>query len=259
MLTGFNNPESALWDAAGKCWYVSNLVGGSSARDGRAYITKLDADGKLVEKMWIQGLDAPKGLGIVGRTLYAADIDKLAVIDLAKGQLVRRIPVQGATFLADVAVGPKGEVYLSDMERSVIYRIRIGGEAEVFLADRRLECPNGLWVEGGALYVAAWGAITGAGFATREAGRLLKVDLATKRIEPLTGRLGNLDGLVRVGETFYATDYKAGKVYAIAKDGTSKVWRGGFMAAADLGLDPARKLLAIPDLAAGSLTLVQAD
>ncbi|MFN8009828.1 MAG: hypothetical protein U0P81_00325 [Holophagaceae bacterium] len=260
VTRGFNNPESALWDAAGKCWYVSNLVGGTNARDGRAFLSKLDADGRIVEKTWIQGLDAPKGLGIVGRTLYAADIDKVDVIDLAKGQLVRRIPVQGATFLNDIAVGPTGDVFVSDMERSVIYRLRPGGKAEVFLADRRLECPNGLWVEGGTLYVAAWGAISGPGFATREPGRLLKVDLRSKAIEPFGApRLGNLDGLVRLGAHCYVTDYRAGKVFKVAEDGSATLWRGGFMSAADLGLDPVRRLLAVPDMAAGTVTFAQAD
>lgn len=260
VTRGFNNPESALWDAAGKCWYVSNLVGGTTARDGRAFLSKLDADGKIVEKTWIQGLDAPKGLGIVGRTLYAADIDKVAVIDLAKGQLVRRIPVQGASFLNDIAVGPGGDVFVSDMERSVIYRLRQGGKTEVFLADRRLECPNGLWVDGDALLVASWGTITGAGFATLEGGRLLKVDLRTKVIRPVTTRpLGNLDGLVKLGGHCYVTDYKAGKVFKVGEDGKADLWRSGFMSAADLGLDPARKLLAVPDMAAGTLTFAPAD
>jgi DNA-binding beta-propeller fold protein YncE len=260
VTRGLNNPESALWDATGKCWYVSNLAGDSGARDGRAFLSKLDVDGKLLEKQWIQGLDAPKGLGILGRTLYVADIDKVAVIDLGKGQMVQRIPVQGATFLNDVAIGPGGEVYVSDMERSVIYRLRQGGKVEVFLADRKLECPNGLWVDGGALFVAAWGTITGKDFATREGGRLLRVDLKTKAITPVTAqRLGNLDGLVKLGHHFYVTDYKGGKVYKVGEDGQASLWRGGFMSAADLGLDPARKLLAIPDMAAGTLTFAPAD
>ncbi len=260
VTRGLNNPQSALWDAAGKCWYVSNLAGDSKARDGRAFISRLDADGKILEKQWVQGLDAPKGLGLVGRNLYVADLDKIAVIDLAKGQLVQRIPVQGASLLNDIAVGPSGEVYASDMERSVIYRLRQGGKVEVFLADRKLECPNGLWVDGGNLLVAAWGTITGKGFATREPGRLLKVDLRTKAIAPVTSeRLGNLDGLVKLGDHCYVTDYRGGKVYRVGEDGKATLWKGGFMSAADLGLDPARKLLAIPDVAAGTLTFAPAD
>ncbi len=260
VTRGFNNPESAIWDAVGKCWYVSNLAGGSDARDGRAFLSKLDAEGKVVELHWVQGLNAPKGLGIVGRMLYASDMDKVAVIDLAKGQLVRRIPVQGATFLNDIAVGPRGEVYLSDMERSVIYRLRPDGTPEVFLADRRLEGPNGLWVDGESLLVASWGAITGPGFATKVPGRLLRVDLRSKAIAPVTAeRLGNLDGLVKLGSVCFVTDYRAGKVFRIGEDGKAVLWKGGFMSAADLGLDPARKLLAIPDMAAGSLTFAPAD
>lgn len=259
VTRGFNNPESALWDAAGKCWYVSNLAGDPRARDGRAFLSRLDADGKILERQWVQGLDAPKGMGLVGRMLYVADLDKIAVIDLAKGQLVQRVSVQGAALLADIAVGPSGEVFVSDMERSVIYRLR-GGKVEVFLADRKLECPNGLWVDGGDLLVAAWGTLTGKGFSTKEPGRLLKVDLRTKAIAPFSAeRLGNLDGLVKLGSYCYVADYKAGKVYRVGEDGKATLWKGGFMSAADLGLDPARRLLAIPDVAAGTVAFAPVD
>ena len=260
VTRGFTNPESALWDATGKCWYVSNLAGGSTAKDARAFISKVDADGKILEKEWVKGLDAPKGLGIVGRMLYVADIDHVSVIDIQKAQFVRRIPVQGAKFLNDVAVSAKGDVYVSDMERSVIYRLRADARPEVFVSDRRLECPNGLWVEVDTLIVAAWGTITGPNFATQEPGRLLSVDLHSKRITPITPqKLGNLDGLVKLGSYFYVSDYKAGKVFKVGEDGKSVVWKSGFMTAAVIGVDKDRKIIAIPDMAAGTLTFVQAD
>lgn len=260
VTRGLVNPESVLWDATGKCWYVSNLAGGSTARDARAFISRLDADGKILEKEWVKGLDAPKGLGIVGRMLYVADIDHVSVIDIQKAQFVRRIPVQGAKFLNDIAVSPKGEVYVSDMERSVIYRLRADGRPEVFLADKRLECPNGLWIEGDSMAVAAWGTITDANFGTQVPGRLLNVDLRSKRITPITPqKLGNLDGLVKLGHHYYVSDYKAGKVFKVAENGSLTLWKSGFMTAADLGLDRDRRIIAIPDMAGGTVTFAPAD
>ncbi len=260
VTRGLNNPECILWDAVGKCWYVSNLAGGSTARDSRAFISKLDADGKVLEKEWVKGLDAPKGMGLSGRMLYVADIDHVSVIDIQKGQFVRRIPVQGAKFLNDIAVSAKGELYVSDMERSVIYRIGPTSRPEVFVSDKKLECPNGLWMEPDSLIVAAWGTITGDNFATKVPGRLLRVDLRTKRISAVTPKpLGNLDGLVKSGAHYYASDYKAGKVFKVAEDGGPSLWKSGFMAAADMGLDKDRKILAIPDMAAGTITFVPLD
>lgn len=257
---GFTNPECAVWDAVGKCWYVSNLASGADGRGSRAFISRLDADGRMLDKQWVTGLDAPKGLGISGRLLYAADLDKIAVVDLAKAQLVQRIPVQGARFLQDIAVGPAGEVYVSDMEANVIYRLRPGGPPEVFAASPALESPNGLCVDGENLVVAAWGAITDANFGTKVPGRLVAVDLRTGKITPLgPARLGNLDGLAKVGAHWFVTDYKAGRIHKVAADGTAVLWRAGFKAPADLGLDKARGLLAIPDLVAGTVTFVTAD
>lgn len=260
VTRGFVNPECALWDATGKCWYVSNLAGGSAARDGRAFISRLDADGKVLEKEWVKGLDAPKGMGLSGRMLYVVDIDHVSVIDIQKAQFVRRIPVQGAKFLSDLAVGPKGDIFVSDMERSVIYRLGLDTPPEVFVADKRLECPNGLWVEGDSMVVACWGTITDGKFGTRIPGGLLNVDLRTKRITPITARkLGNLDGLVKLGRAYYVSDNKGGQVFKVEENGTPFVLKSGFMAAADLGVDRERKLLAIPDMAAGSVTFLTVE
>jgi hypothetical protein len=260
VTRGFTNPECAVWDAVGKCWYVSNLVSGASGGGSRAFLSRLDAEGKLLEKQWVGGFDAPKGMGISGRLLYISDLDKVCVVDLAKAQLVQRIPVQGARFLQDVAVGPAGEVYVSDMAANVIYRLRPGGRPEVFAASATLECPNGLWVDGDTLVVAAWGTITDANFGTKAPGRLVAVDLRTGKITPMPpARLGNLDGLVKVGTHWFVTDYKAGRIHKVAADGTAVLWRSGFKSAADLGLDKARGLLAIPDMVAGTVTFVTAD
>ncbi len=260
VTRGLTNPECVIWDATGKCWYVSNLAGGSTARDSRAFISRLDADGKVLEKEWVKGLDAPKGMGLSGRMLYIADVDHVSVIDIQKGQFVRRIPVQGAKFLNDVAVSARGEIFVSDMERSVIYRIGPNSRPEVFVSDKKLECPNGLWTEPDSLIVAAWGAITGDNFATKVPGRLLRVDLRSKHISAITPqKLGNLDGLVKFGAHYYVSDYKAGKVFKVAEDGSQSLWKSGFMAAADMGLDKDRKILAIPDMAAGTVTFVPVD
>lgn len=260
VTRGFLNPECAIWDAVGKCWYVSNLASGASGRESRSFISRLDAEGKLLEKQWVTGLDAPKGLAISGRLLYAADLDKVCVVDLAKAQLVKRIPVQGARYLQDVAVGPQGEIYVSDMEANVIYRLRPGGRPEVFASTSKLECPNGLWVDGDSLVVAAWGTLTDASFNTKAPGRLLSVDLRTGKITPMPpARLGNLDGLVKVGTHWLVSDYKAGKIHKVAADGTSTLWRSGFKSAADMGFDRERGLLAIPDMVAGTVTFVLAD
>ena len=45
--------------------------------DENGYISKLDSNGNYVEKKWVTGLDAPKGLAIVKDHLFVADINKI--------------------------------------------------------------------------------------------------------------------------------------------------------------------------------------
>src|SRR2546430_2128558 len=74
--------------------------------------------------------------------------------------------------------------------------------AEVWLESDKLDGPNGLFLDGGTLMVAAYGQDPdGDGPAARAPGRLLAVDLATKAIHPLgdMAPLGNLDGLEKLG------------------------------------------------------------
>lgn len=55
----------------------------------------------------VTGLDAPKGMAILGTTLLGADLTRLHEIDLASGTLLRSHDVEGAVFLNDVT--PDGE------------------------------------------------------------------------------------------------------------------------------------------------------
>src|SRR5512147_1343135 len=191
---GFQAPESVFWDAASRTWFVSNVVGKENEKDGRGWISRLDASGRIRKARWVEGLDSPHGLRVHAGTLYAADVDRIVVIDVAKARIRERIPAPGAKFLNDVAVGPSGDVYVSDTLGDAIYRCTTS--CEVFVKSDALEGPNGLLVDGNRLIVATWGAISDPiTFATKVPGRLLAVDRRTKEITPLGGGkpLGNLD------------------------------------------------------------------
>ena len=81
---GLSTPESICFDPGENMFFVSNIVGRPSAKDGNGFITKLDSTGKIVSLKWIDGLNAPKGLAICGNKLFVADIDALVKIDIRK-------------------------------------------------------------------------------------------------------------------------------------------------------------------------------
>src|SRR5690348_14100726 len=103
-------PESALYDAADKLLYVSNIDGQPWEKDGKGSVGKVGLDGKIIQVDWVKGLEAPKGLGLYKNKLYVADVDKVAVIDTRKAAIVQTIPIEGAQGLNDITVDPKNGV-----------------------------------------------------------------------------------------------------------------------------------------------------
>jgi hypothetical protein len=253
-VPGFGAPESVYWDAGSRSWFVSNVVGKENEKDGKGWISRLDADGKLVQERWVGGLNSPHGIRVNAGTLYVSDIDELVLIDVATARVRERIPAPGAKFLNDVAIGPEGEVYVSDTMGDAVYRC--SRACDVYLQSPSLEGPNGLLVEGDRLIVATWGAITDPiTFATKTPGRLLQVDRKTKRVSTVgqPKPLGNLDGIERDGADYLVTDFTAGKLFRVSKSGRVTAVKTGFKESADLGWDPARRIVAVPEMAPGTI------
>ena len=180
--TGLKTPESALPVPAEGFAYVSNVAGNPTDKDGNGFISKVSlADGKIIALEWAKGMDAPKGLALAGGKLYTADIDKLVEIDPKTGKILAKYDAPGATFLNDVAVDAKGDVYVSDSNTSTIWRLA-GGKLEKWIDDPALKFPNGLYVDGDKLIVAAWGAPGTSATRTSEPANLLAISLADKKI-----------------------------------------------------------------------------
>ena len=54
-LSGFKEPESALYDPTRNVIYVSNVAGEATAKDGVGFVSKMTPDGKMVELEWVKG------------------------------------------------------------------------------------------------------------------------------------------------------------------------------------------------------------
>jgi hypothetical protein len=259
-LSGFEAPESALPVKAENLIYVSNVNGNPTEKDGNGYISQVSLDGKMISQKWVTGLDAPKGLAIAGGKLYAADIDKLVEIDTKTGAILTRYEAKDAKFLNDVAADANGNVYVSDMVTNTIWRLA-DRKFEVWLNDAALINPNGLLIEGDKLIVAAWGVMTD-GFTTKIPGHLLEISLADKSIKALgNGKpVGNLDGLEPFGKDSYlVTDWMAGLLFKVGRDGEAKVLMPLSPGSADLGFVAADKLAIIPLMKDGKLIALKVE
>lgn len=249
LIEGFDSPESVVYDAASKTLYVSNIVGGGDAKDGKGWISKLSADDRKTNEMkWVEGLNAPKGMRLHKGTLWVADIDELVAID-TKTKTVGRVPVKGSKFLNDVAVGPDGAVYVTDTMLSKIFVVR-DGKASVLAEGDDLEQPNGVLYHDGRLIVAAWGKITDPEtFGTKVPGRLFSLDATTGKDKKLITKepTGNLDGVeIDSKGDFIVTDWKAGKVLRITPQGKTTTLLEGFKGAADHALILEKNLIVVP-------------
>jgi DNA-binding beta-propeller fold protein YncE len=259
-VAGLEAPESALPDVAGDVIYVSNVNGAPDAKDGNGYISKVSLDGSLQTLKWVGGMDAPKGLARTGGKLFVSDIDTLVEIDIASGAVVKRYPAKDAKFLNDVAAAPTGDIYVSDMATNTIWRLS-NGTFEPWLQDEALISPNGLYIDGEKLIVAAWGKMTD-GFATKVPGHLLQVSLTDKSIRNLgSGKaVGNLDGIEPLdADTFLVTDWMSGMVFKISRNGDAKVLMPLEPGSADLGYISDRKLAIIPMMKSNKLIAIKVE
>lgn len=246
-LSGFETPESVLPDPANNIAYVSNVAGKPTDKDGNGFISTMTLGGKMVEAKWATGMDAPKGLALVGDRLFTADIDKLVEIDTKTGKIVAKHEAPGAQFLNDVAADKDGAVYVSDMMKNTIWRFA-DGKFEQWLESADLKAPNGLFIDGDRMIVASWGK----GFdgeKTETPGNLVVVEIAGKTAKDLgEGKpVGNLDGIEPAGEgAWFVTDWVAGGLYRIDETGKAELLLDLNQGSADIGYAPASKTLFMP-------------
>ena len=200
--SGLANPETVAVSQDGATLYVSNVAGEADARDGIGFIARLSSQGELLEREWIAGLNAPKGLLRREQTLFVSDIDTLVEIDLAQGKMIARHEMPGATFLNDVALAPDGRVLVSDSAGARIYAWN-GSAAEEWLAHEELRSVNGLLPEAGRLVVSTM------------QGKLLAVDWQTRAVTVLATGLGNGDGVTRLDDGSYLVSEWPGQLFHV--------------------------------------------
>ena len=180
VVDGLNEPESAVFDKKNSAIYISNINGDPLKLDKNGFISKISVDGQILEKKWIKGLDAPKGMTIFNDHLFVADINKIWKINTLNKKK-QFFSVNGAGFLNDLVVDKKGRIYASDMFKNRIYQLK-NENITIWKQSKLLDSPNGLLIEGNYLIIACWGKIK-SGCDTEIKGKLIKVNLKTREIQ----------------------------------------------------------------------------
>ena len=257
---GFDGPESAVLDSDAGALYLSNVNGAPNEMDGNGYVSKLSVSGEVLEKEWVTGLDAPKGMALHDGMLYVSDINKLVVIDVASGEIAASHEAPDAVFLNDVTAHEDGRVFVSDMVTNTIHALE-GDSFGVWLQDDGLDNPNGLLAEGDRLLVGAWGVMK-EDFSTEVPGHMKAIDYESKEITSLGGGepVGNLDGVEADGKGGYlVTDWMSGGLYRFAADGSSELLMDLNQGSADHEVIEADGIAVIPMMMDGKVTAYKFD
>jgi len=236
-------PESVLPDLKNAILYVSLIDGGGWDVDGKGGVGRLSVDGKKYDGNWITGLNAPKGLGMYGNRLYAADISEVVVIDIANGKIEKKIPLEGATGLNDITVADKGVVYVSDSRTAKVWRIE-SDVPSLFLDSMR--GVNGLKAIGNDLYICSGKSFVKAD-GQKKISKLVELDQGGDGIEPI----GNGD--------FIVTSW-GGWIYYVQADGKVQTLLDTHLDkknTADIGYDPAKKIVYVPTFNAKTVVAYQ--
>ena len=107
-----NVPESVIFDMEREQYFVSNIGGQSSGKNGQGFVSRLGLNGDITELEWVTGLNAPKGMGIYEHFLYVTDIDRVVKIDIVEGLVAEEFAFPDARFLNDIEFAPGENILL---------------------------------------------------------------------------------------------------------------------------------------------------
>ncbi|MBN1119102.1 MAG: hypothetical protein JXA77_17970 [Bacteroidales bacterium] len=202
--TGFDTPECVCYDEVNNVYYVSNVAGNPSEKDGIGFISVLNTDGSIKALKWVEGLNAPKGMTLVDDMLFVSDIDEIVKIDVNSGSIVSKNPIEGSAFLNDIASDTAGVIYISDSQTKTYYSID-SGMVSILLSDSSFGSPNGIIYDDGVL-------VSGTG------NNVIKIDILSGAYSSFIENTGGVDALQKITDNSFLISDWTGKVHLIYTD-----------------------------------------
>jgi hypothetical protein len=241
-IKGFDGPEAVRYDPEQDVWFVSNF-GGDASGDSNGFVSKVSADGVILEREFMVGSkDLPfhggRGMFIAGRSLWVADAEGVHEFDRFTGSQLGFVDLSAFEpgFPNDIVVTSTGDMYVTDTDASRLYKISDG------VASIAVETPfpaNGITINpaNGRLILVPWS----------DSVEFVEWDVDSMEFSTLgmapTG--GSFDG-VEVVEGKIITASQADKSLHIMVDGIDRLAIELPGRPADIGVDTKRMHIAVP-------------
>lgn len=267
-VVGFLTPESVLDDSAQDIYFVSNINGAPLGKDNNGFISRVRPDGAIEVLKFIEGgrggvtLNAPKGLAVLGDTLWVTDIDVVRAFNARTGTPVDsvRLDSLGAVFLNDVAIAPNGAIYLTDTGirfddvGNILHPgpdrvFRIGPDRKVTVAVRgdTLGRPNGITLDavGRRFIVVQYG------------GKAVMAWKPGDRAPSVIARgVGGFDGVEMIGGKVVVSSWTDSSITRFDSTQGTKIITG-VPSPADIGYDAKRNRVLVPILTGNRVEIWQ--
>ena len=264
-VDGFQIPECVVVDAENKRAYVSNVAAAAEgegyerfwADDGNGFISQFSvpdapqgrrrkSDNQPSAQKEIQATDlarssekfrfsGPKGMCLLGDTLWVTDINRVLVFSLNGKFAPHVVEVPGAIALNDMASDGQF-VYVTDSAAGKCYRLHSNGKHEEIPAPKGI---NGITFHKNKMYGASW--------VLSDIYELDRDGVKPPRAFGLSEHFKTPDGIeVLADGTFLVSDSEGNQVVSIAPDEKTVTPLIECAAPADIGIDRSRGLLFVP-------------
>ncbi len=229
--------ESVIYDSRTNLIYTTNIEGNFWEKDSVGSISKVSLEGKIINRDWISGLNAPTGTGIYKGRLFVTDIDRIVEIDIDQGKIVNSFKVEGAKSLNDIEVTRDGTVYASDTGGNQIFSLKDNIVSRVVDS---INTPNGLLEYDKKLLVTCWTPKT-----------LNYFNLQTRELTKLTDSLDGPDGVEAIkGKGFLVSGFN-GFIHLVNDKGDKKLLLDSSkekIRAADIDFIEDKEILLVPTM-----------
>jgi len=229
-------PESVILDAKNQRLYVSNIEGKNAwEKDGKGSVALLTLSGRVFNPVWVTGLHAPKGMSMFQDFLIVADVDSVVIIDVTRGQVIKKIFVEGAKALNDLVCDKRGNMYVTDSKENKVFFIdAVKLKPELYLEG--LTGVNGVTLFEKTLYIV-------------DAGTLYRIGKDKEKIKIADGMEGRTDGVEAIDENTFIVSCWEGAIWWVKSNGEKKLlWdakKEGYNTA-DIGIDKKTQTLYVP-------------